>query len=722
MKATITSILSLAVISTALAQAPKTAGTQTKKPATTTKPTAATKPATSTVATSKPLPPIDRTKAPAPGPAPKIQIGSYQTFQLPNGLKVFVVNNNKLPRVTASLNINNDLYHEGDKAGVAEMTGQMLTKGTDQFTKQEFDEQIEFLGASINSGRDNVTASFLSKHTDKVLAMMVDVIMNPSFNQDEFDKLKKQTLQSIKSSKADANSIARNVSKVMRYGKGHPYGNIVTEASIKNITLNDCKNYYRQFYSPSNAYLVLVGDITIEGCKNSIAGMLEGWNGPKLSNENFTAPPAPKFPTVVLVNKPGAVQSVINITYPVQFSQTSKDFFPGIVMNEMLGGGIFGSRLNQNLREGHGYTYGAGSRLGSDPNVGYFTAQASVRTEVTDSALDQFFIELNNIRNNKPDDSLVRKIKTYMTGSFARNLESPSTIAAFAYNTARYGLPENYYQNYLKTLNEVNAMDIQAAAQKYILPENSYIVVVGNKDALLEKLKRFGKVMVVDVNGDPIKDAPTLPTMTPQQLGEKYLKAIGGADKMKALKNQTFEYEGEVREQVMTIIIKRMAPNLMRTSQYMGEMGEMGGSYFNGKKGYNKQMGNRVDMTPEEVEFMAGTNQFDFVWNFANYGFTAKAEGSELINGKAAYKVVYTKNNKSLTNFYDAETGLLVRTVTTRSSQRGEMTITITYSDYNLQDGYMVAKKIVQAFGPFEMEMTLKSAKFNTNMKAGEFE
>ncbi|MEM8907997.1 MAG: pitrilysin family protein, partial [Bacteroidota bacterium] len=439
-----------------------------------------------------------RKNVPAAGPPPKIQIGSYNEFQLDNGLKVIVVENHKLPRISYQLFVNTPDIMQNDKTGYIDMAGELLSKGTDSRTKAEIDEAIDFMGASLSTSSSGVFASSLTKHTSKLLEIMSDVLLQPSFPESEFAKIKKQTLSNLAQSKDDPNTIASNVGSVLRYGKNHPYGEITTEASLENITREDCKQYYETFFKPNISYLIVVGDVTMDKVKPMIEKHFASWKASRnIPSTEFTAPSMPAATSVDFVNKSGAVQSVISITYPVDLKPGHPDVIKSRVMNTMLGG-FFQSRLNQNLRETNAYTYGARSRLSSDKLVGSFTAGASVRNEVTDSSLVQFMYELNKIRDEQIDQADLDMVKNVIAGNFARSLERPETVARFALNTARYNLPADYYATYLEKLSQVNLQDVQAMAQKYVKPANAHVVVVGNKDDVADKLSGFASNGKVD--------------------------------------------------------------------------------------------------------------------------------------------------------------------------------------------------------------------------------
>lgn len=341
---------------------------------------------------------IDRTKAPLPAPAREIKIGDYQTFTLKNGLQVFVVENHKLPRIQFSLQLKNDQLFQGEKEGYVSMAETLMGTGTKTKTKAQLDEETDFIGATLNTGGNGIFASSLSKHSTKLLDLMTDVLFNPSFPPEEMEKLKTQTLSGLAASKDDPNSIAGNVRNALLYGSQHPYGLFTTEKSVGSITLEDCKNYYNTYYRPNNAYLIIVGDIDLKTAKSLTEKYFAKWTAGEVKYPTYTQPKEPAKTYVAMVDRPTSVQSVINIAYPVSLMPGTQDAIKARVTNQILGGG-FSSRLMQNLREKHGYTYGASSRLSPDNLVGNFNASASVRNDVTDSSVFEFMSELKRMAN-----------------------------------------------------------------------------------------------------------------------------------------------------------------------------------------------------------------------------------------------------------------------------------------------------------------------------------
>ncbi|MGB0167344.1 MAG: M16 family metallopeptidase, partial [Luteibaculum sp.] len=340
---------------------------------------------------------VDRSKAPEPGPAPKIQIGKSEKFTLENGLKVIVVENNKRPVVSYSLTLDYVPFMEGEVAGNAAIAGSLLRAGTANMSKAEIDKNIDFIGATLVTSSNGIYGQSLSKHSDKLLSIFSDVLLNPSFPAEELEKEKKKTISGLAAAKEDPNAIMSNVSRALTYGKNHPYGELETEKTVGNISVETCKDFYNTYFRPNIAYLVIVGDITRAEAEAKAKKYFGSWKKQEVPMAKLPEVKGPQGKQVCFVPKTGAVQSVINVTYPINLKPGAPDAIPATVMNSILGGGVFSGRLMQNLREDKGYTYGARSSLDTDPYVASFTAYASVRNEVTDSSVTEFLYELDRI-------------------------------------------------------------------------------------------------------------------------------------------------------------------------------------------------------------------------------------------------------------------------------------------------------------------------------------
>jgi len=677
---------------------------------------------------------LDRSKAPAPAAAPKVQIGNAEKFVLDNGLTVLLVENHKLPRVSFQLNVENTPFMEGAVAGNADMAGTLLKTGTTSRTKNQIDEQIDFIGGTLSTSAKGIYASSLTKHADKLLEITSDVLLNPIFPAEELEKLKKQTISGLKNDKESADAIAANVSKVLAYGKNHPFGEITTEATVGKVSQESVKGFYNTYFKPNVSYLVIVGDINRLKAEELAKKYFGNWKKGEVPSAAVPTTVAPTGAQVVFVPKTGAVQSVINIVYPVDFKPGNPDAIKAGVMNSMLGGGVFSGRLMQNLREKHAYTYGANSSLTSNKYQGQFKAFASVRNEVTDSSVTEFLFEMSRMRNEPVTADEFNRTKNYMNGSFARSLESPQTIANFALTKELNNLPANYYQTYLTNLAAVSIADVQEMAKKYVLPDNCYILVVGNKE-VAEKLARFDadkELTILDHEGNPTKLTEVKPVpagVTVQSVLEKSVFAQTGLNdmklvekKMKGVKDMTITSGAEIQGNEIEMILYKKAPN--KSAQLIMFQGQVfQKTAFNGVKGKQIGMQGSKDLEGDDLEQAKENGQMISEMNWLINQPKMELKGIESVNGKDAYVLekLDEKGGKTAI-YYDVNNGLKVKTISEGEIEgMGKMTTIIDFEDYREVNGIKFPY-VTKISGPQSLTLNVKSIEMNTKLGDDKFE
>lgn len=432
---------------------------------------------------------IDRTVMPKAGPAPEINLSNPESFKLNNGLKVMVVENHKLPRVSIQLTIDNPPILEGNKAGVSSLTGSLLGNGSKNIAKDEFNEEIDFLGARLNFGSQSAYASSLSKYFPRMMELMADAAINPNFTQEEFDKEKNILITGIKSEEKDVSAIASRVQLALAYGKDHPYGEFTTETTVNNITLLDVEAFYRDYFVPANAYLIIVGDISLDEVKELTEKYFTPWT--KATPPSFTYSKPINVPNTQInfVNMPNAVQSEVIVQNIVELKMKDDDYLSALVANQILGGGAEG-RLFLNLREDKGYTYSSSSAIRNNKYVPTrFTAGASVRNIVTDSSIVELLKEIKRISIEPVSEKELKNTKAKYAGRFVLALENPQTVAQYALNIETEDLPKDFYKTYLERLEKISIKDVQNAAKKYFNADIARIVVAGKGSEILSNLK-----------------------------------------------------------------------------------------------------------------------------------------------------------------------------------------------------------------------------------------
>jgi predicted Zn-dependent peptidase len=665
---------------------------------------------------------LDRSIRPQAGPAPVIKIGDYQSFELPNGLKVFVVENHKIPRLSYSLVLDNDPVFEGDMAGYTDFAGQLMRTGTATRNKDQIDEQVDILGASLNTSANGMSANCLTRHNESLLAIMSDLLLNSTFKAEEMEKIRTQTLSALEADKNDPKAISDRVNSVLVYGVNHPYGLSASEESVKKITLEKCNEYYKTFFKPNIAYLAIVGDITLDQAKPLVEKYLGGWQRGDVPNAKYMTPKAPAKTTVVMVDRPSAVQSTINVSYAVDLKPGSADEIKVKLTNSILGGGTF--RLFNNLREKHGWTYGAYSSIQPDKLVGKFTASAEVRNPVTDSSFTEILAEMSRIRTEPVPDDELNMVRNFMMGNFGRSLENPSTVANFAINTARYNLPKDYYSTYLTKLSALTSADVQLTAQKYIRPDNAYLLTVGKAEDLAPKLKKFaksGEVLYYDIDGkqyDPSKKLKPAPVgVTADQVISNYVIAIGGTKALKKVKDATVKAGASMQGQTITFDTYMKAPDKMFFQVGSGAM-VFAKQIYNAGKGVSTSpmSGESKPLAADELIMMKeGALIFPEMF-YSTLGYTTELLGvEEQKDQKQFYKIQVNKGgDKKDTDYYDVQTGLKVR-----SESKDALT---EYSDYKAVDGILFPFTLKQTMGPQTFNLTVTEVSLNTKLKDEFFE
>jgi zinc protease len=668
---------------------------------------------------------IDRSQRPEPGPAPVIQLGDFESFTMDNGLRVIVVENHKVPVVSFQLTLDIDPLMEGDAKGFVDMGGSLLREGTTNRNKSEIDESIDFIGASLSTFSTGMFGSSLTRHTETLLDLMSDVLLNPSFPESELQRMVTQSITGLSTVRSDANAMARNVATAVAYGSEHPYGEIVTQESLENIDVALIKDYYNTYFRPNVAYMVIVGDINVEQAKAYMNKYFSSWEPADVPRKTYPTPQAPAGPRVAFADRAGAIQSVVTITYPFVLTPGHPDAIKASVMNSLLGGGVFSGRLMQNLREDKGYTYGARSSLGTDRLVSRFNASTEVRNSVTDSTVVEILGEMRRLINEPVTESELELIKNFMTGSFARSLESPRTIANFALNIARYDLPDDYYATYLEKLNEVTPKDVQDMAAKYLKPDNAIIVVAGNKDEVPETLKKFsasGEVEMFDAFGRPVEAPKEVGgDITAQQVIDTYIKAIGGADKIKSVNDVSQKMTMSMQGMALDVEIKQKTPNMFNFTLLMGG-NVMQQQIYDGVRGVASGMGQTQELSGDDLEQMRLQATLFPEIQYEQLGYTMELAGVENIDGEDAYRLKMTNHlGKVSFDYYSVATGLKIRIQQSQATPMGEITVISDFADYQEAHGVLFPHKMMQQAGPQMIEMTINSITVNSGLTADDF-
>ncbi len=669
---------------------------------------------------------IDRSKQPKPGPAPEINLKEPQRFELNNGLKVLVVENHKLPSVRIQLNIDNPPILQGDKAGVSDLTSSMLGKGSKNIPKDDFYEEVDFLGANIYVGDQSAFASCLSKYFPRILELLADAALNPNFTQEEFEKEKDKIITGIKSEEKDVSAISNRVQVALAYGKNHPFGEITTEETVNNVTLADVEQFYRSYFVPANAYLVVIGDVEFDNVKELVTKYFTPWSKAAPPSFSYTEPTDVQYNQINFVDVPNAVQSEVAVENITNLKMKDPDYLDALLANRILGGGSQ-ARLFKNLREDKGYTYGSYSGIRDNKySPMRFSAYAQVRNAVTDSSVVQILEEINRMTTEPVSAEELANAKAKYAGSFVMALESPETVANYALNIETEGLSKDFYKTYLERLQSVTAEDVQKAAKKYFSTTNARVVVTGKGSDVLENLEKVsfnGKtvpVLFYDKYANKT-EKPNYSAEVPEGIDantvlEKYIEAIGGKSKLDGVDSYSMVAEAEMQGMKLELEMKKTTKD-----QFMQDVKVMGNSMskqvLDGDSGYMVVQGQRKDLSPEEIEKIKEESSAFPELNYLAAG-NVSLEGIETVGDSKAYKL---KISDGKTAYYDVETGLKVQEINSQEVQGQQMSSTLGYGDYQEVSGILFPFKITQSMGPQNFEFMVKEIKVNEGVDAADF-
>lgn len=449
----------------------------------------------------------DRSKPPASGPIPTLKLPPIQKRALANGLPVWIVEMAKVPVVQVNLIVRAGAATDpSGKYGLASFTAAMLDEGAGTRNALDLADAIEFLGVNISTGSswDASTVGLFSpvSKLDDALPLMADVALHPTFPENEVERLRKDRLTSLIQQKDNAGSLASAAFARLVYGPRHRYGALAMGNSVSNgeMTAQEIRAFHAQYYQPQNSHLLVVGDVKPETILPKLEKVFGAWkSGPAPAKPALGEATQHAAKQIYLIDRPGAAQSQIRIGW-IGVPRSTPDFYVLEVLNTILGGS-FTSRLNQNLRERNGYSYGAGSSFDMRSSAGPFFASSGVQTDKTVESLREFFNELNGIRQPIPADELQRA-KNYQALGFPAGFETTGSMAAQLSELVIYGLNESLFTEYVGKVQAVTAADTNRAANQYIQPDKFAVIVVGDLSKIEAPIRaaNLGPVRVVPVD------------------------------------------------------------------------------------------------------------------------------------------------------------------------------------------------------------------------------
>jgi len=555
------------------------------------------------------------------------------------------------------------------------------------------------------------------------MELMAEGALMPNFTQDEFDKEKDKLIEGLKTQEKSVTAVASRVERVLAYGRNHPSGEYLSEETINNVSLADVNENYRTYFVPEHAYLVIVGDVKTKDVKKLVENLFGSWTKATAPRLSYSNPSNVQYSQINFVDMPNAVQSEITILNTVNLKMTDADFFPVILANQVYGGD-FNSYLNMNLREAHGWTYGARSSIGFDKNIySLFKANTQVRNAVTDSAVVEALKELKKIRTEKVTDEILNNVKAGYVGKFVMQVEKPATVARYALNIETEGLPADFYENYIKNINAVTPDDVMRVANKYFLQDNLRILVVGKGSEVIAGLESTKIPMFYfDKFGNPTEKPamkkPVPAGVTAKTVIDAYVAAIGGDKAVKSVKSIAYTGSTTIPQAPMPLSYssKMDSKGRMMVELSMAGMGSIMKQVVNGNTGYMMQQGQKKVLEGEELAKMKESAVlFNETLLATKTGVTIS--GIEPMNGSDAYAVV----DGDTTYYFDVKSGLKTAESSTEEQGGQKMTRVTNFNDYRAVKGVKVPFNTIMNVG-FELDIKMSDVKINEDVSDADFQ
>lgn len=648
---------------------------------------------------------IDVTQKPEPLPATEFNFPKHTEHTLKNGMKVFIIEDNEQPTISFRLLIPGGTSQDGSKAGVAEITAGMLTKGAGKMKALDIANKIDGIGASVSAsaGGDfvNVSATGLKKHISTILDVYKEVITKPTFDEDEFDKYVQQMIAGLQYEKSQATKVGSNLARKVIYGENHPYASKSTEKSVAEIKVKDIKDFYTKYFVPNHATIAVIGDVKTKEVIDMLEKAFSGWKkgtAPKIEMPK----PAPMPLGVYFVHRPASDQSTVIVTN-LAIPYNHKDYEALETASKLIGSG-FGGRLFRTLRETHSFTYSPWGYLTSSKYINRFACGADVNKAKTDSSIQVIFEQINDLATNGPTDEELSRHKRYETGQYKLSFENSEFIASLIQQSEFLGVSLDYVKGYPTRINDMPANAVAYMADNYLNPKTARIIVVGDPN-IRESLEKFGKVFDYNLDLEPISGAAAKMekvSMSAQDLIERHTKALGGKEAIAKVNTivskakATMSMGGQQIQGEITQEVK--APNkiymLMDMKMFKQEI------WCDGTKAIAGGMGDLAELDGAQLEKMIFEGTPFGTTKFLDLGYKLDIKGKQ--NGQIVVLVTSPKNSES-TYYFDEKTYLVSYYESLEESPDGPTPMTVKLSNWIDVNGVKLPGKVENLSSMFNL-------------------
>lgn len=650
---------------------------------------------------------IDLSKKPEPAPVKEVPFPKYVEKTLKNGIRVLIIEDHEQPTIMLRMQLTPGEVADGDKPGLASMTANLLTKGAGKRSALDIAKALDGIGASVSASAagdaTTVTASGLKKHLSSILDIYADVLTRPALTAEELEKMRAQAIEGVRYEKSEPGTLVQALARKVVYGENHPYAKKESEQSLQSISLDDVKNYHKEYFRPGNAYLAVVGDVTDKEIIPMLEKAFAHWTGGKSKSVNVPKT-APMPVGVYFIERPASVQSAFVISGPAEvFSHP--EFEKISLTADMIGSG-FGGRLFRTLRETYSYTYTPYGFVARSKEANRFAAGADVRNAVTDSAITVTQRELKRLGTEAPTKDELNRLQRYTVGSFLMSFESTETLASLLQLAALNNVPFQRIKEYPAKVLSITPEDIRSTAAKYMNPDKMPVIVVGSKE-VLPKLEKFGTIYRFNLDIEPVRASKTeTVTISADELIERHLKALGGRDAIKGLKSLVVNSDIVLSAGPQSLpgkgVTKFKMPDKSTSAIDLKVMKQQ--TWAAGKQAWESANG-------QPAEAKEGTELEDALYNaqavplsaMKELGYSAKINGKE---GDSYVMVITSPSGNEKTLYIDANTLMVSKTEYMQNTPQGTIPMVEEYSDYRDVSGVKFPHKVVLTAGG---GMTVKS-------------